>query len=173
MDEHVTYLQQVCRIGGRKFKKSTRYPVAKYKEELESVFSIKIEEDDPEIHPPYICTPCQRALKRASEKKATYCGGGCSRGTKATWSPHRRAGCSFCESYTTKSVGKPLSLPPTDLRGVAIAGAAHSTPAHTDTNTVTQESGTDTVTQESGMDVPAEEVYAHATSKHQATLAIM
>ena len=75
----MSYLQEVCRIGGRKFsscKQSTRYPVEKYKHELNSVFSIDIAEDDPEVHPQNICILCQRALKRASEK-STYCGGGC------------------------------------------------------------------------------------------------
>ena len=54
MDAHVSYLGEVCRVGGRKFAtctQKTRYPVASYKSQLEAVHGIKIDEDDAQVHP--------------------------------------------------------------------------------------------------------------------------
>ena len=163
------YLKEVCCIGGRKFsscKQSTRFPMEKYKHELNSVFSIDIAEDDPEVHPQYICILCQRALKRVSEK-STYCGGGC--GTLVTWTQHCRASCSFCENQTSKSKGRPITKPKTKPRGVAQGITAQST--HNDTHMLQHAPTTDqSVTQASGLDVPAENVFTNATNKYQATL---
>ena len=64
MEEHKRYLQEVCRVGGRKFtsscKQPTRYGVEQCKEELEKVHGICVERDGPDVHPQYICVLCER-----------------------------------------------------------------------------------------------------------------
>ena len=170
MDEQVSYLQAVCRVGGRKFtslKQSTRYTVEQYENELKSVFSIKIGEDNPEVHPKFLCVLCQRTLKRASTKHtSTHCGGGC--GTPVTWVPHRRAGCEFCDRHMSKTEGRYTNTKPKcQARGIAAVGTIKA--AHSDSNHNAQALVSE---QANGQDVPFEEVAAKAGSKHSATLAL-
>ena len=105
MDQHDSYLQQMCRVGGKRFStcsQSTRYAVKSFETELLSVFEIDISHDDPDIHPPYLCILCQRVLKRSSSK-STFCGGGC--GAVHDWQEHHRISCTTCSLFAKQSKG--------------------------------------------------------------------
>ena len=84
MEHHAAHLQHLCRVGGAKFtacSQQTRYPVSDYTETMKNVFSIDVCNDDPTIHPTYICALCQRVLKRSqSTEKFNPSGGGCGQG---------------------------------------------------------------------------------------------
>ena len=54
MEEHQAHLDEVCRVGGKKFTsltQKTRYHVCEFQSELQSTFKIDISKDDPEVHP--------------------------------------------------------------------------------------------------------------------------
>ena len=71
MDQYASYLEDICRVGGKKFtscSQSTRHPVTSVKGEHLSVHKIDISTDDPLVHPQYICVLCQRALQRTKSK---------------------------------------------------------------------------------------------------------
>ena len=112
MDQYASYLEDICRVGGKKFtscSQSTRYPVTSFKGELLSVHKIDISTDDPLVHPQYICVLCQRALQRtqgksiATDSNVSVQIGGC--GPLRTWQQHRRTGCLTCSSYEQKAKG--------------------------------------------------------------------
>ena len=105
MDQHDSYLQQMCRVGGKRFStcsQSTRYAVKSFETELLSVFEIDISHDDPDIHPPYLCILCQKVVKRSSSK-STFCGGGC--GAVHDWQEHHRISCTTCSLFAKQSKG--------------------------------------------------------------------
>lgn len=157
MDSHISYLQEVCRVGGRKFstcKQSTRYSVEKCSEMLKSIRGIDISLDSPNIHPQYVCTLCMKALKRASATtKATHCRGGC--GPPVEWEPHHRTNCSVCSSRNKgRGASAHCAKSKTTLRGAAL---------HLDTNCEDSEANTPLPPTASicGMDIPVEEVHTH------------
>ena len=163
MDEHKSLLQEVCRVGGRKFscfKQSTRYSVEKYSDLLKSVHGIDISKDCPDIHPPYICILCERALKRAS-RKADHCGGGCGPVTK--WEPHHRTNCSVCASQKKRGASAHHAKPKTALRGAALLTA----PSHqSDDGSPAHAAGSSV----SGLDISAECIQSRAARQHRAIL---
>ena len=164
MEEHKRYLQEVCRVGGRKFtsscKQSTRYGVEQCKEELEKVHGICVERDGPDVHPQYICVLCERALKRA-RRKASFCGGGC--GVAVKWVPHQRINCIFCTNHTAKARGKRQVAikPSTQLRGVAAIRKHGSQQGLADAAASTSISG---------MDETEEQVLKKACKAHRASM---
>ena len=91
MEQHVTYLDHVCRVGGKKFSslnQTVRYEASSYACQLLSAFGIDISSDKPEVHPKYVCILCQRILLRAHKESAAHCGGGC--GEVQEWTQHTR-----------------------------------------------------------------------------------
>lgn len=96
MDGHLAALASVCRIGGQKFELcaiSTKYGARKYSEAMKQLFNINVDEDDPEIHPPFVCHKCMHALQRCTEG-GSYSGGGCA--PLMIWSPHHDKTCLVC-----------------------------------------------------------------------------
>ena len=174
MDTHVSYLEQVCRIGGRKFsscKQPIRYSVRTLKDELQSVFSLDVENDSYDIHPQHICILCQRALKRACSKpnpKEAFCGGGC--GPLKSWEAHKRNNCGFCESQSSGAKGKSTkpAKPKQKLRG-AVAKWGDETPT-TQAQAPMQEHVTPEPSSVSGLDIPLEQVIENACKLNQATV---
>jgi len=168
MELHIKHLQEVCRLGGKKFtsnKQSTRYNVEKYGESLLAVHKIDVSKDSPDIHPQYICLRCQKALKRASEKGATHCGGGC--GALVTWAPHTRTDCTFCTAYNAK--GRPPVKEPNKLSGKA-AQWSEENPMHARPTTPGPDPRTtgENTEQSTGMDIPREDVLQNACAVHRA-----
>ena len=72
MDEHIRYLKKSCRLCGNQLKDKKRAPPPEetFKAELWLRFRINVDVDREDIHPPFICLPCQRMLywvRNASE----------------------------------------------------------------------------------------------------------
>ena len=180
MDNHIRYLQEVCRVGGKKFSsctQSTQYSVEIYKSELMSVHKIDISKDDPEVHPQYICILCERALKR-TRTHAKFSGGGCS--PVVDWQPHNRINCSFCANHTTKARGRPVRAKPNPtLRGscdvsstLALSTSQATSPTCTTSQaTVTAPESTNIAPPQAsmvGMDIQADQVLAQACGVQRA-----
>lgn len=121
MEAHTETLQSVCRLGGAKFTTlghSTRYHATDYHETIERLYKIDIMNDQPDVHPKFLCSLCQRMLERVASG-SDHCGGGC--GPLAQWEPHKRSGCTICEKYQKKSKG---GRPPKRKQSLKLSGAA-------------------------------------------------
>ena len=109
MEQHVTYLDHVYRVGGKKFSslnQTVRYEASSYASELLSAFGIDISSDKPEVHPKYVCILCKRTLLRARKESVAHCGGGC--GQVQEWTQHTQLNCTLCtEQSKPKSKGRP------------------------------------------------------------------
>ena len=162
MEAHVEYLQQVCRIGGKKFaslKQKTRYNVENYKEQIKSVLAVDITNDDSQTHPPFICILCEKMLKRA-EAGSRAGGGGC--GPAVEWVAHSRTNCPLaeCAKPDTARSSAARSGRPTDslkqkmLRGAAALHGKESDRKVTLTDPASDKAHTSTQSNESGMDIP-------------------
>ena len=109
MEEHVIFLNQVCRLGGERLPKMKSgntvrpiYLANDFQEEINSTFKVDISCDIKEIHPPYICIKCHHAAVRgATQHKHTLSGGGCGNG-QVTWEAHRRSSCDSCSKMALK-----------------------------------------------------------------------
>ena len=159
MDEHKGYLQQVCRVGGRKFSslgQSTQYSAKKYEDELLKVYKINISSDNPDVHSECICALCEKTLQRA-RTHAMYGGGGC--GPVVDWHPHSRLNCAFCKTHgAAKSRGRPC-----DTKSKKRPSTSTSSPLTSTSRTPTR--GT---SNESGMDIKEEHVMANACDVQKA-----
>ena len=114
MEQNVTYLDHVCRVGGKKFSslnQTVRYEAISYACELLSAFGINISSDKPEVHPKYVGILCQRTFLRARKESAANCGGGCREVQE--WTLHTRLNCTLCTSranLSPKADGKSLRI---------------------------------------------------------------
>ena len=164
MDSHSAILASLCRVGGCSFascSQQTSYPVQKYAATLSSIFGIDVTQDDPNIHPAFICHTCMCALTR-SMAGAEHVGGGC--GPLVTWVSHDTDNCPLCESRGTgvkAKVGRPPKRK-AKPRGIAASWGATSVSSST----------SQTPAQSSGMDVPLESIKLIATDSHKATAAL-
>ena len=108
MEQHKIYLQNLCRVCGKKPKCYFHDKTSdQCKTALACVFGIATEEEDSNIYPPKICNNCCLTLKQLQKSKE----GGRFRETALTptaWLPHEDS-CHFCENASTSSVssGRP------------------------------------------------------------------
>lgn len=117
LDNHRSQLDQLCRVGGARFKNSaqkrpsTRYSVCQYRDELNQCFQLNVEHDDPDVLPSHFCSICSKVVLRyqsaVSNKRRSYevSGGGCGRKT-VQWQPHHEK-CAVCSGEIAPR-GRPL-----------------------------------------------------------------
>ena len=110
MNEHIQYLDTLCRLCGKNLTRS-KVSVAKketFKVELSTKFQINVDLDSREIHPSSICSGCKRFLYRVREvsdpeqiatKKEPY-----------VWTSHSEDSC-HCMASKCKGKGRPRNIP--------------------------------------------------------------
>lgn len=109
MDEHIQYLETLCRLCGTNLPRS-RVSVANkeaFKLELWMKFQINVDLDSREIHPSSICSGCKRFLYRVrtvsdpeqiATKKEPY-----------VWTSHIEENC-HCTASKSKGKGRPRKI---------------------------------------------------------------
>lgn len=185
MNRHAGLLAQVCRVGGKKLASTshgTLYPVAKFRPGVKLAFGIDVSEDDAAIHPPYMCSTCQRSVCRVEQQPAPVADADCTEGaarasgcgSPVLWQPHRRKHCSFCASMEERAKGgRPQKKQRSLLTGSvsASAGTATSTAASATSSSKSRmlDSGVmgDGTSSEVGLDEPVESVRACATPDYK------
>ena len=117
MEEHIQYLETVCRLCGKNLTRS-KASVAKketLKVELWKKFQINVDLDRREIHPPSICSGCKRFLYRVREvsdpeKVATKRSHLCGQATAST--------VALVWQAKLKEKGAPVRLPNSQWNGI-------------------------------------------------------
>jgi len=111
-DEHKTYLAELFRICGEKLAKSKGFKEASYLcssnvQFLQENFSVSVEKDVEEVHPPRFCKKCRLTNTRSL----------------VFWEPHQEVECKTCNLATVvKKGGRPSK--PKQGRGKLSAAAS-------------------------------------------------
>ena len=118
MGVHRQNLAGRCRIGGKKFSTFSKtnqisYDVKEYAKGIERRFGIDTGNDDPEVHPPRICSTCYKCVTRHVSGLSS---GGCGR---VLWREHDDSYCATCDDVPALGRPKKASKQP---------GQRHTTP---------------------------------------------
>ena len=121
-DEHKTYLADLCRICEEKPAKSKGFKEASYLcssnvQFLQENFSISVEKDVEEVHPPRFCKKCRLTNTRS----------------RVFWEPHQEVECKTCNLATVVKKGGRPSKP---KRGRGKLSAAASQKYQTESEVV-------------------------------------
>lgn len=132
MDEHGKCLQDLCRVCGKRFSKTTRHPYEckAFSMQLQEAFGIEIDEDDGSIHPPSFCTSCFASMRHHEERMKTnshyY-----STLTPIQWLAHAEGNCATCSTHDSQFKGgrpskkdKHRGRPPKSGMGLPLGSSA-------------------------------------------------
>ena len=165
MDDHLQYLQLVCRFGGGKLSatsKGVSYLVSDHYEAIQDVLGIDVSKDDPDIHPLRMCSTCERAITKAYTSRAMS-SGGC--GFLVTWTAHTRKGCAFCEENGRKSKG---GRPKKSVGGLPLRPSFSECDSLSENYDKLRDESS-AVQHSSGMDIPIVKLYDISTPKFKHT----